>query len=104
MKHNEVVIDGRLLKRSALRYTPAGTPAVDLLIGHRSLQSEAGGEREARCEIEAVALGELAVRISTLKLDRPLQFGGFLAQPRVGNRKLVLHVVSAKPMGGGEPE
>ena len=45
MKRNEVVIDGRLLKRSALRYTPAGIPVVDLLLGHISNQIEAGGRR-----------------------------------------------------------
>ena len=91
---NEVVIEGRLLKRSALRYTPAGIPAVDLLIGHSSIQSEAGGRREVRCEIEAVALGDMALKLSTAKLNRSLQIGGFLAQRSLGNRRLVLHVVS----------
>ena len=94
MKRNEVVIDGRLLKRSVLRYTPAGTPAVDLLIGHSSIQSEAGSRREARCEIEAIALGDMALKLGTAKLNRSLQVGGFLAQRSLGNRRLVLHVVS----------
>ena len=94
MKRNEVVIDGRLLKRSVLRYTPAGTPAVDLLIGHRSIQNEAGSRREARCEIEAVALGDMALKLGTVKLNRSLQVCGFLAQRSLGNRRLVLHVVS----------
>ena len=97
---NEVVLGGRLLKRSALRYTPAGTPAVDLVIGHSSIQSEAGGRREARCEIEAVALGEMAVRLSTARLERSLQVSGFLAQRSLGNRKLVLHVVGMDATGG----
>ena len=100
MKSNEVAIDGRLLKRSALRHTPAGTPAIDLLIGHSSIQSEAGSRREVRCEIEAVALGEMAVRLSTAKLNRSLQVGGFLARRSLGNRKLVLHVVSMDVIGG----
>ena len=102
MKRNEVVIDGRLLKRSALRYTPAGTPAVDFLIGHSSVQSEAGLRREARCEIEAVALGEMAVRLSKAKLERSLQVSGFLAQRSLGNRRLVLHVVDVAAAGGGK--
>jgi len=100
VRRNEVAIGGRLLKRSALRYTPAGTPAIDLLIGHSSIQSEAGSRREARCEIEAVALGEMAVRLSTAKLNRPLQVSGFLARRSLGNRKLVLHVVSMDVIGG----
>jgi len=104
VKRNEVVIDGRLLKRGALRYTPAGTPAVDFLIGHRSLQNEAGSQRETRCEIEAVALGDMAVRLSALKLNRSLQISGFLAQSSLGNRKLALHIVSAEPIVGGDHE
>jgi len=104
VKRNEVVIDGRLLKRSALRYTPAGTPAVDALIGHSSMQNEAGSQCAARCEIEAVALGDAAVKLSTLKLNRPLQISGFLAQRSIGNRKLVLHVADAEPISGSDQE
>jgi primosomal replication protein N len=102
VRRNEVVIDGRLLKRSVLRYTPAGTPAVDLLIGHRSIQSEGGSRREARCEIEAVALGDIALKLSMAKLNRSLQVGGFLAQRSLGNRRLVLHVVSADAVAGDQ--
>ena len=102
MKRNEVVIDGRLLKRSALRYTPAGTPALDMLIGHSSIQNEADGRREARCEIDAVAFGDMALRLSTAKLNRSLQFGGFLAQRSLGNRRLVLHVVSVAAAAGDQ--
>ena len=100
MKRNEVVIDGRLLKRSALRYTPAGIPVVDLVLGHSSNQIEAGGRREARCEITAVAIGELAVRLSAAKINQPLQISGFLAQHSIGNRRLVLHAVDAEPIDG----
>ena len=98
MKRNEVVIDGRLLKRSVVRYTPAGTPAVDLLIGHSSIQNEAGSRREARCEIEAVALGDMALELGTAKLNRTLRVGGFLTHRSVGSRRLVLHVVSMAPI------
>ncbi len=100
MKRNEVVIDGRLLKRGALRYTPAGTPVIDLLFAHRSLQVEAGSRREARCEIAAVAIGELALRLSAAKINQPLQISGFLAQNSIGNRRLVLHAVDAEPIDG----
>ena len=101
MKRNELVIDGRLLKRGSVRYTPAGTPAMDLVIGHRSLQTEAGGSREARCELEAVALGDMALKLGAAKISRPLRIRGFLAQHRLGNRRLVLHVVDAEPIGEG---
>lgn len=100
MKRNEVVIDGRVLKRNALRYTPAGTPVVDFRLGHRSMQGEAGGQREARCEIDAVAIGEMAVEVGAVKLNRPLRISGFLAQRSVNDRRLVLHVQSVQDIGG----
>ena len=101
MKRNEVVIDGHLLKRGTLRYTPAGIPALNLTIGHKSMQIEAGGRREARCEVDAVVIGDLAVTLSKQKLNQPLQFSGFLTQHSVKDRRLVLNVVRAEPTGSG---
>ena len=101
MKRNEVVIDGLLLKRGTLRHTPAGIPALNLLIGHQSIQIEAGGRREARCEVDAVAIGELAVRLSKHKLNQPLQFSGFLTRHSVKDRRLVLQVVNAESVNNG---
>ena len=101
MKRNEVVIDGRLLKRGTLRYTPAGIPALNLMIVHQSIQIEAGGRREARCEVDAVVIGDLAVTLSKQKLNQPLQFSGFLTQHSVKDRRLVLNVVSAELTGSG---
>jgi primosomal replication protein N len=101
VKRNEVVIDGRLLKRGTLRHTPAGIPAINLVIGHQSIQIEAGGRREARCEVDAVAIGELAVILSTQKLNQPLQFSGFLTRYSLKDRKLVLNVVKVEPVGNG---
>ena len=101
MKRNEVVIDGRLLKRGALRHTPAGIPALNLLIGHRSMQAEAGGQREVRCEVEAVVIGELAEKLGKLKLNQPLRIGGFLTRRSASDGRLVLQVVKAKEIGSG---
>jgi len=101
VKRNEVVIDGLLLKRGALRHTPAGIPALNLVIGHRSVQVEAGERREARCEVDAVAIGEIAVRLSTQKLNQPLQFSGFLTRHSANDRRLVLQVVNAEGAGSG---
>ena len=96
MKRNEVVIDGLLLKRGALRHTPAGTPALNLVIGHNSIQIEAGGRREARCEVDAVAIGAIAVTLSKHKLNQPLQFSGFLTRHSVKERRLVLQVIKTE--------
>ena len=100
MQRNEVVIGGQLLKRSAVRYTPAGVPVIDLLLGHRSIQFEADSQRKTRCEIEATAIGKLALSLCAAKLNQPLQLSGFLAQRSVSDRKLIVHVNKAEPLGG----
>jgi primosomal replication protein N len=101
VKRNEVVIDGRLLKRGTLRHTPAGIPAINLVIGHQSIQIEAGGRREAQCEVEAVAIGDLAVRLNKEKLNQSLRISGFLTRHSVKDQRLVLHVVSAETNSSG---
>jgi len=87
---NEAVIGGRLLKRGALRYTPAGIPLIEFVIGHSSVQVEAGIRRKVQCEFEATAVGELAVRMGKFRHDQALQVTGFLARNRVGNRRVML--------------
>ena len=94
------MIDGLLLKRGALRHTPAGIPALNLTIGHYSIQQQAGRPREVRCEVDAVAIGEIAVRLSKQKLSQPLQFTGFLTRHSLKDRRLVMQVVEAGSSSG----
>lgn len=94
---NETVIGGRLRRRSALRYTPAGIPIVDFVIEHQSVQSEAGARRRVQCDVEAVAVGELAVALGEAKINQALQVTGFLARNSIGSRKLMLRAVRVEP-------
>jgi primosomal replication protein N len=57
---NRVELTGVLIERKALRFTPAGVPVVECLIGHQSEQLEAGSPRRVECEIQAIALGSTA--------------------------------------------
>ncbi len=99
---NEAVIGGRLLKRGALRYTPAGIPILDFVFAHSSIQSEAGARRKVVCDVDAVAVGEMAVRIEATKLNQPLQVTGFLARNAVGNRRLTLRAVRIETVSGSD--
>jgi primosomal replication protein N len=99
VKRNEVVIDGRLMQRGALRYTPAGMPAIDFVLEHSSLQVEAGGERRAQCRITAVALGDTAVKVKALQANRTVRITGFLAQRGSGEQQVVLHATTAEQAG-----
>ncbi len=99
---NAAVIGGRLLKRSAMRYAPAGTPIVEFVIAHSSLQDEAGGRRKVQCDVDAVAVGELAVRVDGLQLNQRLQVTGFLARNSMGIRNLVLHAARIETAGDAD--
>jgi primosomal replication protein N len=92
---NRLLLHARLVERSALRWTPAGTPACDLGLAHESQATEAGQPRRVALELRAVALGELAQRIGQLPLGTQAGFAGFLASGRNG-RGVVLHVTAVE--------
>ena len=54
---NRLVLAAQLVERGALRYTPAGLPALDLSLKHESEVSEDGQPRKVSLEIKAVAIG-----------------------------------------------
>ena len=79
------------MEASALRYTPAGLPAIDLILEHESEIQEAGQKRQVKAAVKAVALGSLAERIAQLPLGSLWQFNGFLASPR-HSKNVVFHI------------
>jgi primosomal replication protein N len=88
---NRVVLSGRIIAIDPLRYTPAGIPARNLTLGHRSRQVEAGMEREVECEMQVVALGELAQQAARCKVEDGIRIQGFLARKSRNSTQLVLH-------------
>ena len=96
---NRLVLAARLVERGAMRYTPAGLPALDLQLKHESEVSEDGHPRKVSMEIKAVAIGEITRAAFALALGAPGTFAGFLAASRNG-KGLVFHVtdiVAAEP-------
>ena len=59
---------GQLVERGALRYTPAGLPALDLSLKHESEVSEDGQPRKVSMEIKAVAIGAITQQLAALAL------------------------------------
>jgi len=88
---NRVVLSGQIVAIDALRYTPAGIPALNLSINHRSRQVEAGMEREVECEVPVVALGDQAQQAARCKVGDGLKVQGFLARKSRNSSYLVLH-------------
>ena len=92
MNRNTVMLDGTLVAREVLRHTPAGMPALSFRIGHASAQVEAGLPRNVALEIDGVALGEVAEKLSHVSLEGQYSFEGFLALRSRQSRVPVLHV------------
>jgi primosomal replication protein N len=90
---NQTVLDARIAEAAALRYTPAGLPAIDLRLEHESDTLEAGQRRQVKVEIRAVAFGTDAETLAVQAIGSGFRFTGFLAAPRHGKHP-VLHIQS----------
>ena len=88
---NRLVLQARLIERGALRYTPAGVPALDVGLKHESEQTEAGHARKVSVEVRAVALGDITRTLLPLEIGAERGFAGFVTAARNG-RGVVFHV------------
>ncbi|MBL0419432.1 primosomal replication protein N [Ramlibacter sp. AW1] len=88
---NRVVLSARIAEASALRYTPAGVPALDLRLEHESEVEQAGGRRQVKAALKAVAFGADAETLARQIVGSLWRFDGFLANPRNGKHP-VLHI------------
>jgi primosomal replication protein N len=93
---NRLVLAARLVERGALRYTPAGLPALDFELKHESELSEDGQPRKVSLQIRSVAIGGITHSVTALELGSAGDFAGFLAAARNG-RGLVFHVTAIEP-------
>ena len=90
---NQTILSARIAQVQALRYTPAGLPAIDLTLEHASEALEAGLKRQVKVEIRAVAFGTDAETLARQAIGSGFRFTGFLAAPRHGKHP-VLHIQS----------
>jgi primosomal replication protein N len=88
---NRVLLSAQIIERKALRYTPAGLPALDLVLQHESEVTEAQLPRKVKLDIKAVAIGPIAMQLSRQPTGVPLGIAGFLGAPRSG-RGVLLHI------------
>lgn len=88
---NRLVLQAQIVERGALRYTPAGLPALDMSLKHESQLTEAGRARRVAVEIRAVALGEITQPLAQLAIGAEAGFAGFISAQRNG-RGVVFHV------------
>lgn len=85
---NQIQLSGVIAERSAMRYTPAGLPAFDLVLHHLSTVLEEGVARRVDLEIKAICIGKTAALVQTMSLGVAANYAGFLTPTR--NRKGIL--------------
>lgn len=85
------MLAAQLVERSALRYTPAGLPALDLGLKHESTVTQEGQPRKVSLEIAARAVGGITQRLASLEIGSQHGFGGFLGARRNG-RGVLFHI------------
>lgn len=91
---NCIVLQGVVCRQPERSESPAGIPHTVLVIEHRSMQQEAGLNRQAYVRMQVVLSGTaLQQQAHTLMLGSQVQVSGFLNrhQSRSGQAKLVLH-------------
>ncbi len=93
---NRLVLSAQLVERGALRYTPAGLPALDIGLKHESTVSEDGQPRKVSMEMRAVGIGAITQPLTALALGSEATFAGFVASARNG-RGWVFHLTDLQP-------
>lgn len=88
---NQLRLQACIIELGAARYTPAGLPALDLLLEHTSQLEEAGSLRQVKAVLKAVAIGTMAERLGRQVVGASAVFTGFLASPRHA-KSVVLHI------------
>jgi primosomal replication protein N len=95
---NRFTLDATLAAREGLRHTPAGIPAIECTLEHRSQQHEAEGLRRVECELHAVAFGDLARALAQCAVGSALRVDGFVARRYRTGTSLTLHLTHFAPI------
>ena len=87
---NKLALQAEVMQIEPLRYTPAGMPLLSIVLRHVSEQVEAGMKRKVECEVNAITLGDLALK--GLKVGSHILATGFLAKRSLKSTQLVMHI------------
>ena len=88
---NKLVLSGVVVDIETIRYTPAGLPLLSFVLKHVSEVIEAGMKRKVECEVNAIAIGNLAK--SNIQIGANINVAGFLAKRSAKSTQLVLHIL-----------
>jgi primosomal replication protein N len=88
---NQLQLAAVVVQVQSLRYTPAGIPALNIVLEHDSEIVEMDTPRLVKLQLRAVAFGAQAEVLSRQGLDSACEFHGFLTNARNG-KGVVFHI------------
>ncbi|MCI2283005.1 primosomal replication protein N [Colwellia sp. MSW7] len=93
LQENVLVLTGSIVKTPKQSTSPAGITHSQFSIDHKSIQNEAGMNRQAFVRIQVVATSELSHLTRELVVGQTVKVTGFINrhESRNGNPLLVLH-------------
>ena len=93
LQENSLTLVGTVVKAPKQSTSPAGIVHSQFSIDHKSIQNEAGLNRQAFVRIQVVATGELSHLTRELVAGNMVKVTGFINrhESRSGNPLLVLH-------------
>ena len=74
---NQVLLTGILVERDAMRYTPAGLPALGFRLEHSSVVHDVHAQRKVDVSVKSMAFGAVAERLAAQPLGSSWRFSGF---------------------------
>ena len=95
---NRTVLDGNIVSRDAIRVTPGGVATLNLILNHQSTQTENGHEVKVEVEMKAVAYGDLAKQMNSVKVGDAVSIEGFLSRKSRYSQFPILHITQFKPI------
>jgi len=87
---NQLLITACIAEAKPLRYTPAGLPALDLILEHSSSVVQDQQARQIQAKVKAVAIGVHAETLVKQAVGSVWRFSGFVSSPR--GQGLVFHI------------
>ncbi len=69
---------------------------TEFKLSHQSNQMEAGRQRQVMCELPAIAMADMAEKISVMASGSHVELTGFLAMKNRMSKQLVLHVCDTR--------
>jgi primosomal replication protein N len=88
---NHFELSASVMQVHSLRYTPAGIPALNVVLEHASEVIEMDAPRQVKLQLRAVAFGAHAETLSRSGLDSSYSFRGFMTNARNG-KGLLFHI------------